>query len=164
MDYRKQTKYNFIAQVLMLFAVDVIFLIIISAFFGEGAKHISKLYVLGSKGLSTLTLLQFLLSSVVVIFFKTLFFSDRYFKKMLALWRTILMLFFILSSMIVFIIVFDWFPLNNAQGWAGFIICFVVGFFGSISFMIIKTKIASKKYDQLLLNYKNQRGGNENEE
>jgi len=164
MDYRNHTRYNFISQVLILFAVDVIFLMIISYFFGEGAKHISKLYELGSKGLSTSTLLQFLLSSVVVIFFKTLFLSDRYFKKMLALWRTILMLFFILTSIIGFIVVFDWFPLNNVEGWTGFIICFVVGFFGSISFMIVKTRVSSKKYDKLLLDYKNQRGGNEYEE
>ncbi len=164
MNHKNPEKYNFIAQVMILFAVDVIFLMMIASIFGEGAKEVSKLYALGSKGLSISTLSQFLLSSVVIIFFKTLFYSDRIIKNMMALWRTILMLFCILSSIIAFIIVFDWFKLNNVEAWIGFIISFVLGFFGSMSFMIIKTRMDSKKYDELLLNYKNEHGGAENEE
>lgn len=156
MEQRNSIKYNFIAQVFILFAFDVIFLMAMAILFGDGAKEISKIYSLGSKGLSINTLLQFLLSSFVVIFFKTIFFSEHCFKNMMALWRTVLMLFSILTTIIVFIIVFDWFPLNNLEAWTGFILCFVLGFFGSVTFMLVKTKIDNKRYDELLLNYKNQ--------
>jgi hypothetical protein len=163
MENRKPSNYNFITQVLLLFAFDVLFLMINAKIFGEGAQTISNLYQFGSKGLSIDTLLQFLLSSVVIIFFKSLFMSERYFKNVMMLWRTIFMLFCILSSVIVFIIVFRWFPLDNVSAWTGFILCFVIGFFGSTLFMIIKTKRANKKYDELLSNYQNQHGGNPNE-
>ncbi len=164
MEHTNQNKYNFLAQVFILFAFDVIFLMIIATLFGDGAKEVSKLYSLGSKGLSIQTLLQFLLSSFVVIFFKTLFFSERIFKNMLTLWRTVLMLFFILSSVILFIIIFDWFSLDNLAGWIGFSICFVIGFVGSMLFMLIKTRMENKKYNELLSDYKNNHRGNEVDE
>jgi hypothetical protein len=159
MENRNQKKYNFIAQVLILFAVDVLFLILIASLFGDGAKEISNMYQFGSKGLATSTLLQFLLSSVFVIFFKSLFFSERIIKSMLTLWRAVLLLLSILLSMILFIIIFHWFPIDNFNAWTGFFVCFGGGFVVSTAYMIIKTKRDNRKYNELLSNYKNQHEG-----
>lgn len=160
MESKNQNKYGFIAQVLILFAVSILFLMMNVTIFGEEANGLSTMFQIGSKGLAISTLLQFLISSTVIIFFKTLLFSEKIIKTMMTLWRTILFLLSILLSFIMFIIIFDWFPLDNLSAWCGFFIYFGGGFIVSTTFMIVKTKLDSKKYDELLLNYKNQRGDN----
>lgn len=161
MDNRNQRKYSFIAQVLILFGVDILLLMILALVFGDGARQISNMFQLGSKGLALSTLLQFFLSSVVIISFKTLFFSDKLFKKLLTLWRTILMLFCILLSHILFIIIFHWFPFDNLYAWAGFLLGFGGGFIVCTAFMLIKTRLENRKYNELLTFYKDQHGGEE---
>ena len=162
MEHKTQVKYHFIAQVFILFAFDVLFLMIFATLFGEEAKEVSSLYSLGSTGISIFTLSQFLLNSVVIIFIKTIFYSEHIFKKMSAFLRTALMLFCIFTSTIFFIIVFEWFPLDHAQGWIGFLLCFMLGFFGSITYLLIRTNYENKRYDKLLSDYKNNHGGNDN--
>lgn len=157
-------KYNFIAQVFILFAVDILFLMLLASIFGNEAKEISNLYQFGSKGLAISTMLQFLLNAVVIIFLKSLFFSGKLFKNMMTLWRTVFLLLSILVFNILFIIFFNWFPMNNVYAWTGFFLCFGGGFIISTSFMIIKTKLENKKYNELLSSYKDQHGmENDNE-
>lgn len=74
---------------------------------------------------------------------------------MMALWRTVLVLLSVLISIIIFIIVFHWFPIDNLYAWIGFFICFGGGFILSTSLMVIKTKLDNKKYNELLILYKN---------
>lgn len=164
MEQNKNSIIGFIAQTLILFAVNIMALMLLAAFFGEGAKWISSLYQFGSKGLATSTMLQFLLSSASIIALKNIFFSEKLFKKMMALWRTVLMLFCVLLINILYIYIFDWFSFENGYAWAGFIICFAVGFLLSSIFMIIKTKLESSQYDELLTQYKNQREGDHDNE
>lgn len=164
MEQKLKRRYNFFAQVLILFAVDVLFLIVIASLFGDGASKISSMYQFGSKGLAITTLLQFLLSSFIIILLKTLLFSEKLLKNMMTVWRAILLLLSILVSIILLIIIFDWFSLDNAYAWAGFFTFFGIGFLVSTLFMIIRTKLESRKYDELLSYYKNQHGGeNDNE-
>lgn len=162
MDHTNQMKFNFITQVLILFAVTVLFLMAIASLFGDGAKTISDMYQFGSKGLAISTLFQFLLCSIVIIAFKVLFFSKKIFRTMLTLWRTVLLLLSTLASMVIFIILFHWFPIDNKYAWTGFLICFGGGFLLSTCFMLIKTRLDDKKFNELLSKYKNQHevGGN----
>jgi hypothetical protein len=166
---KNTTKYSFAAQTLILFAVTVLILMLLARLVGDGAKEISPLYQLGSKGLASVTLLQFLFSSAVITALKEFFYSDQFFKKLMTLWRTIFMLFGVLAVSVLFIIIFQWFPLNNWAAWAGFLIFFGGSCFTASIFMIIKTKLESKRYDELLSVYKeqhesdNKEGGDENE-
>lgn len=158
------TKYNFITQVLNLFAVDVLLLIVLTSLVGDYTKDMSSLYRLGSKGLAVSTLLQFLLNAIFIISLKSVFYSDKIFKNMMTLWRTVFMLLGTLSVTAVFIIVFKWFPVDNVYAWIFFFIMFVGGCVSSTLFMIIRIKVKNKKYHQLLSDYKTQHGGdNENE-
>lgn len=164
MDNNNVRKYSFIAQVLILFAVDVMILMIITSLTGDDAKQISSMFRLGSHGLAISTLLQFLFNSLLVISLKSFIFSGRFFKNLLTLWRTVLLLFSILAVTVVFIILFHWFPLDNLFAWIGFLICFGGCFIISSSFLIIKTRLENKRYNELLSNYKDQhRGENDNE-
>lgn len=164
MEPKKNTFFHFIAMTLLLFAVDILMLMLISTLFGEQTKEMSTMFQLGSKGLATTTMLQFLLSALVTTLLKNIFYSELIFKKLMTLWRTVFMLFSVLVIHIVFILVFGWFTYDNALAWGGFFICFGGGFFIGSSYMILKTKFESKRYDDLLNSYKEQReGDNENE-
>jgi len=154
MDKKHNILFDFFAQALILFAISILILIFLATFFGDGAKELSPLFRLGSEGLASSTILQFLLSSVIITALKEFFFSERIFKELMTLWRTVLMLFSIFISSIIFIILFKWFPLDYAWGWAGFLICFGGSCITISAFLIIKTKIESKRYEVLLDDYK----------
>ncbi|HWT74799.1 MAG TPA: hypothetical protein VN258_08810 [Mobilitalea sp.] len=156
MEHKNNLILKFIAHTLILFALNILVLAFFAHLFGEGAKPLSTLYQLGSKGLATSTMLQVLLSSASVIALKNLFYSEKIIQKLMTLWRTVLMLFSVLIINIFYILIFDWFSVNNRYAWAGFLICFGGGCILSSLFMIIKTKLESRQYDELLLNYKNQ--------
>lgn len=163
MENNLRKKYSIVSQILIMFAVDILFLSVIAYVSGDDAQAISTMFQFGSKGLALSTIFQFLLSSIAIILFKTLFFSEKIFRSMMTLWRTILLLLSILITMTIFIRVFNWFPLRNLQAWGGFFICFGGGFIASSGFMVLKTKLDNKKYDRLLSAYKNQHGGGTDE-
>jgi len=145
---------DFAAQTLILFAFSILILILLASLFGESARQLSPLFQLGSKGLASSTIMQFLLSSAIITALKKFFFSERIFKRLMTLWRTVFMLFSIFISSVIFIITFNWFPLDYAMGWAGFIICFGGSCIIISAFLIIKTKIESKRYNAMLDDYK----------
>lgn len=161
---KNNEKFGFVAQTLILFAVTVLLLMLLAAFFGDGAKEITPLFELGSEGLPTATMLQFLLNSVIVIALKEFYYSERLFKKLMVLWRTVLMLFSVLVESIILIMIFHWFPLDDGLAWAAFLICFGGSVLLSSSFMIIKTKLKSRQYDELLTIYKEQHEGDKENE
>ncbi len=163
METNNPIKYGFFAQVFILFGVYVLLLMLLALIFGDGAKDVSTLFSFASDGLAITTLLQFLLNSILLTFLKTIFFSHKVFKNMMALWRTILLLLSILITTILFVAIFDWFSFDNLYGWVGFFLCFGGCFLISFLFMIIKTRLDNKKYNELLSNYKNIHGGEHDE-
>lgn len=164
MEYKNQKKYSFLSKVLILFAVDILLLMLLASILGDEARKISPVYQLGSKGLAISTMLQFLLSAFLIVLFQQFYFSERIFKSMMTLWRTILLFFSVLAASVVLILVFDWFPLNDFLAWATFLILFGGGFVIGTASMIIKTRLDNKKYNELLHIYKEEhREENENE-
>lgn len=152
-------KKSFITHVLNQYAVTILLMMIITALFGRKAESYSTMFTLGSQGISLPTLLQLLLFSLLISVMQVFYFSERIIKHMMSLWRTILMLITILIISLIFIILFDWFPLNSLSAWLGYFICFGGGTLGGSLYMILKTRKDSKRYEELLTNYKNRRGG-----
>jgi hypothetical protein len=161
---KNKSIFSFLAQTLILFAVTILLLMLLAYFVGDGAKELSPLYQMGSKGLASATMLQFLLSSAVINLLKDFFFSVKVFKKLMTLWRTVFMLFGALVVSVVFILLFHWFPLKDGFAWAAFFICFGGSCFFASLFMILKTKLESNHYDELLSNYKEQHEGDSKNE
>lgn len=148
--------YDYLTQTLILFAYSVIIMMMLAAIFGDLARDISPLYKMGSKGLASSTMLEFLLSSAVIIALKEIFFSEQILKGLMTLWRTVLMLFSVLLVSIIFIASFKWFPLDFVQGWVGFLLCFGGSCLAISAFLIIKTKLEGKRFQELLNDYKKQ--------
>ncbi|WP_092476665.1 hypothetical protein [[Clostridium] polysaccharolyticum] len=51
------------------------------------------------------------------------------------------------------VLVFEWFPLDNVKAWIAFIFAVLGSFIASTSIMLLKIKVESKKYVELLLKY-----------
>lgn len=164
MEHKNNAILSFLTQTLVLYAIDILLLILFASLFGEGARNASTMYQLGSKGLATSTLLQFFLSAVTISLLQRIFFSEKIFKQLRVILRTTYMLICILLTHIAYILLFQWFYYNDYHAWISFLTCFVGGFVLGLLFMLMKTKLENHQYDELLTNYKKQREGEDDDE
>lgn len=146
-------KPSFLKDTMVIFAVDILVLITYAYFLGDYAKEASTMFQLGSKGLALETMLQYFLSAAVIAGWRQVFFTERIFKHMMTLWRTVGMLTAVFLSISCFIVGFKWFPADDVRGWSGFIISFFLCFAVSMGMMIFITKWQSRKYGRLLKEY-----------
>lgn len=156
-------RHSFIRETMYIFAFDMLMLIVLAYFIGEDAKEISTMFRLGSEGLALETMVQYFLSAVVIAGWKSFFFSGKVFRKMMVLWRTVGMLFAAAVSMVCFVAACGWFPINSVEGWAGFVVSFIVCFVVSASCMIYRTRRQSRKYEALLQKYQSGRNREDKE-
>ena len=154
MEHKIAFKSGFINQVLIIFSTGILFLTIVGGLIGDSAKRSSTMFSLGNEGLSFSVILQFLVVAVLITALKEIIYSDKILKNLMALWRTVIFLFSIIVIIIGFIIVFGWFPVNNAEGWIGFFVSFGVCFVISTVVMVIRTKWESRKYEESFEKYK----------
>ena len=145
---------GFMSSFFMIFTLEIIFVSLMGVFQGVDAGDYSTLYSLGNQGMSYATMFQLSLNAVVITGLVKLFFYEKFFGNMMIIWRTVLLLIAIIFVIIVFIIVFDWFPIDFIPGWIGFFASFGICFAASTSLMLIKTKLESRKYEELLEHYK----------
>lgn len=146
----KKTIFDYLGQVFMVFGITVVILNVLCALFGEGAKEISSMFSLGNQGISVPVLFQFLAASSIIVLLRFLFFTDVLIKKMPVILRTVCMIGLVLLTIIIFIVVFDWFPTNLWQPWCMFFLCFGVCFMISMFITIMKENIENRKMKQAL--------------
>ncbi len=154
----KKTILNYIAQVFCLFGFTMIIMMSFSALFGETAKNYSKLFTAGEAGVPVAIMAQFLSLSVINVFIRYLFLTNRLIKEM-SLWiRVSLTVFTVLLTIILFIVIFEWFPIYMWQPWAlfigSFLVCFMIGTFVTT----VQNKIENKKLAEGLAKLKEQWG------
>ena len=100
--------YKFISQVLIIFSATVLFISFVGIFVGESAREYSTMFSLGSKGIAFDTVLQILLSSIVISSIDKIFLSEKILKKLSGLWKRILMIISIIAVIVIFIICFNY--------------------------------------------------------
>lgn len=154
---KEKTIFDYISQVLTLFGITVIILMVICAIFGEESQEISSMFSMGNEGLPISTMLQFLLSSVLVVIFRIILFTDYLIKKMSLFVRTILMYVSVIIMSVIFVIVFEWFPLKAGVGWIGFFVGFTVCVTGRTIVVYIKDKKENDKMQSALDKLKQER-------
>lgn len=147
---KEKTIFDYLSQVLIIFAVTILILMATCVIFGEESKEISPMFAMGNKGLPISTMLQFLLSSVLVVILRIVFFTDYLIKKMPLFMRTILMYLSVIAVSIMLVIIFDWFPLKTGFGWIGFFCGFIVCATGSTLVIFIKDKKENDKMQMAL--------------
>lgn len=157
----RKTVLDYLYKVFGIFGFTMIFMIIFTKVFGEGAREISSLFSLGNKGISVDTMVQFLIFSIINTIIEYIFLTDRLIKDLSLILRTILMVIAILLSAAAFIFFFGWFPVNRLSTWLIFLICFLICMVVSFILSYVKSKWENEKLAAGLKRL--QEGGNNNE-
>lgn len=147
---KKDTIFDFMTNVMMIFGVSVMCLLLFTFIFGEDAKAVSTIFALGNKGIALQTLLQFFVSSFLITVLEWMFFTDKIFKKMSLTVRFILTFFSIVILIAVFATIFRWFPVNMVLPWVMFLICFAVCATVSVVLSVLKEKRDNAKLQNAL--------------
>lgn len=147
---KKDTIFDFMTNVMMIFGVSVMCLLLFTFLFGEDAKAVSTIFALGNKGIALQTLLQFFVSSFLITVLEWMFFTDKIFKKMSLAVRFVLTFFSIVILIAVFATIFRWFPVNMVLPWVMFLICFAVCATVSVVLSVLKEKRDNAKLQNAL--------------
>lgn len=136
----KKSVFDYAAQALMIFGLMVFFHSVCSYLSGPEGKDVSSLFSLGKQGLSMDSLAQLFGLSVLITVMRALFFSGRFFKKTSATVRTLGMVISGIAIIVVFVIVFDWFPAGDILPWVLFALSFGICFAVSFALTLFKQK------------------------
>lgn len=148
---KRRTIFDYFGSVFMVYGITIIMLLIITQVIGNDP---SNMFSLGSEGLSTALLIQFLIISCIIIGLQYVFFTEAVFKEMSQILRTIGMLGTILIVMSTMIILFDWFPDGEVISWILFISFFLASFGVSITIVAAKERLENKQMAEGLDRYK----------
>ena len=127
----RKTVFEYIAQLFATYGIMVVIFIVINHFVGDEARRVSTLFTLGSSGLN-------------------IFLSDILIKNMALIVRNILFFVTVMIAIAVFVILFGWFPVNEAGAWIGFLISFAVCTTVSAVFMRLEERAENKKMQEAL--------------
>lgn len=147
---KRNTFFDFVGQTLMIFGFSIISIMIFVYIFGKDAKGYSTIFLLGNEGLSLSTLAQFLLTSTMINLFRQLFLGGQIIKNMSIPIRTVCLFSSIVIMMVAFILLFDWFPVDDWLAWVLFVICFVLSSVGGFLVSYLKEKGTNKKMEEAL--------------
>lgn len=141
----RKTIFDYAGQVFLIFGFSVVILCVLTLLVGEDAKEVSTMFRLGNEGLTIATMGQFLLTSVLIVLWRVLFFTDMWIKKLSVSARAVGMVCCILLTIIVFILIFGWFPVNMWQPWVMFFACFAACFGVSTGVMALKERAENRR-------------------
>lgn len=147
---KKNTVFDFVGQIFMIFGFSISSLMIFVYIFGQDAKGYSTIFLLGKEGLSLSTLAQFLLTSTMINLFRQLFLGGQIIKNMSIPIRTVCLFSSIVIMMVAFILLFDWFPVDDWLAWVLFVISFGVSSVGGFVVSYLKEKGTNKRMEEAL--------------
>ena len=147
---KEKTIFDYISQVFVIFGATVLILNMFCLLFGKDAKELSTLFSLGDQGLSVATMLQFLAMSVFITVWRFLFFTDKVIKNLSLSLRTAGMFTAVVLTIIMFVLLFGWFPLDDWKAWLGFAVSFVISVGLSLLLSVLKEKTEEEKMAKAL--------------
>lgn len=158
----RKTIFDYVGTIFSTFGFSVVLLNVFCLLFGEQAQDFSSIFSMGKEGLSTETMMQFLGAAVLMVFLRFLFFTDRIIKNMSVVLRTLCMVLTAIGIVVIFILRFGWFPVDQWLSWFMFFLSFGICFLVSSLIAVLKEKSENKKMEEALARLK-QEGGMENE-
>lgn len=159
----RKTVFDLIGQIFIVFGFQVICMMVFGVIFGEDAKAYSSMFALGDEGIAISTLMQYLLMAGIITIIRQIFFTDMLIKTWPVPVRTICMFVSVIVTIVVFIVAFQWFPVEKVMAWVMFLCCFVVCALGAIGISLLKEKTDNRKMQEALermQNGKNETDGN----
>lgn len=98
----RKTVFNYIGQMFSIYRVMTVIFVVINLIIGNEDGNVSTLFSLGSAGLSAATLLELLLSALIVTAVQNIFLTDVVIRDMALIARNILFFATILVSITAF--------------------------------------------------------------
>lgn len=147
---RKNTVFDFLESVFVIFGITVLSLCVFVTMFGNEAKEISDIFSLGNDGVSIATLIQFFWMSFLVCAIRFICFTNLIIKKLSISGRTIVMFVSVIVAVGVFAAVFHWFPVDMALPWIMFFFCFSVYAAFGVILSVMKEKKDNKELQDAL--------------
>lgn len=145
--------FKFLSGVLCAFALSMIIMITLVLLVGEDAKAYSSIFQLGSQGIALSTLLQFLLAAGINTVIGWIFAAESVFPRVSAVGKQLLIIGSNGIIVMLFVYIFEWFPIDMWQAWVGFVVCFCVCTAAAILVMFLKTRIENKWFEESLRKY-----------
>jgi hypothetical protein len=152
MDEKKSITNEFMRYVTTTFTYTVLSVSMLGFFIGDTLQENTIMSAFGYEGLSHRTIFQLILLSVINSGLSLII--DRIFKKQMLLWRIIITMPICLVATGIMIAGFRWLPLDSWTPWIVLAAVFTGIYVLTSSILIIKTKLADKKYEKLLSDYK----------
>lgn len=146
----KPTIFDYLSQVFMIYGITVLILNIFCLIFGETARDYSTIFSPGRSGLSVDTMLQFLLAIAITIVFRFVFMTDILIKKLSITARIVAMFIAAFLNIVAFVLLCDWFPLNDPLAWTMFLISFAVSCTVSTFISSFKEKYENRQLSEAL--------------
>jgi len=150
----RKTIFDYLGQLFAIFGVIIMIYTVFTILVGERAKEKSSLYALGSEGLSIRTIIQHFLLAFVITVSQNLFLTDRWIKNLAMAVRYVLFFSSIFVAIAVFIVSFDWFPVNNGWAWLCYTLCFIPCTVVSIVLTSLAEKAENRKMEEALRRFK----------
>lgn len=147
---KKDTIFDFMINVMVVFAIAILSICFFTFLFGEEAEGISTLFALGEKGIPLSTVVQFLALAFMITMMQWIFFTDKIIKTLSLTLRIIFMFVMIIIMIAVFAAVFQWFPVNRIKPWIMFFICFAIYATVSVIISSLKEKKENEKLQEAL--------------
>lgn len=148
---------DYLAEIFTVFGVTQAVIACMCAVVGDEAQGYSTMFALGSGGIPVHTAGEYFFASLGVTVLRVVFFSDVCFRKLSIAMRTVGML----ASVIVLIGLcayrFGWFPVDQPECWAMFLICFGVCFVVSVGASAARERLENRKLESGLRHLKEKR-------
>lgn len=137
-------------EIIKVFGFSIICMTMICIMFGEDGKEISSFFSFGKEGLAIETILQFFLFSIGIVVLCRLFFTDGLIRKMPMIIRRVGIFIAVFILLIIFSLLFRWFPMDNIIAWIMCILMFVICATLSTIHYVVKEKEENKKMEEAL--------------
>lgn len=151
----QKTIFNYIDQVFTIYGMTMFIFMIFGFVVGDHASKYSSLFEFGSQGFSTATHLQVFLLAVITSVAQIAFFTDKWIKNLSMFVRNILFFGTLALTIIIFAILFEWFPIGNVKAQIGFVLSFAVCTTISIVISKLEEQAENKKMERALNKIKN---------
>lgn len=153
---QRKTIFDYIGQVFTIFGVTILIINLFCVMFGENARQYSTMFALGDAGITVSTMLQFLMVSILITVLRYIFFTDGVIKRLSLAARTGGMFIAVFLTIIIFTLLFDWFPIDMWQAWVGFFVSFGICVITSTLITLVKERMENKRLEEALLRAQNE--------
>lgn len=152
-----KTIFNYIGQVFATYGMILFIFIIFGSLIGDIASGYSSLFELGNQGFSIATLLQLFVLAFIITVAQVAFLTDRWIKNLSLFFRNVLFFGIVVLTIIIFVILFGWFPIDDVKSWIGFVLSFVVCTAIGVTISRMEEQAENRKMEQALNKIKNKK-------